>query len=96
MSRFLNILKWIVRIAILILILVLVLNNMQRVEFNFYGIYTWTMPLIVLAFIFLAVGLLIGLLFGLFRSIEYRSRIKLLRNDLAEAKKANPATSETV
>ena len=96
MSRFLKIVKWLVRIAILILVLVLVLNNMQHVEFNFYGIYTWNMPLIVLALIFLVIGLLIGLIYGLIRSIEYRTRIKLLRNDLAEAKKANPASSETV
>ena len=95
MARMANIVKWVIRIAIFILILVLVLNNMQRVQFNFYGIYNWTLPLIVLSLIFLIVGILIGLIYGLFRSFELRSRIKLLKKDLETAQKANPAPMAT-
>ncbi len=90
MGRMANIVKWVIRIAIFVLILVLVLNNMERVQFNFYGIYSWTMPLIVLALIFLIAGVLIGMIYSFFRSMELRSRIKLLRKDLEAAKHTNP------
>lgn len=80
--------RWIVRIVLFILVLVLVLNNMQRVQFNFYGIYTWNMPLIVLGIAFLIVGLLIGILLGFIKTLELRSRIKLLTKDLDSARKA--------
>jgi uncharacterized integral membrane protein len=90
MSRLANILKWVIRFALFILVLVLILNNMQLVQFNFYGIYSWSLPLIVLAIIALIIGILIGITYGFVRSFELKSRIKLLRKDLEAAQKANP------
>lgn len=95
MGRVGNIIKWIIRIAIFVLVLVLVLNNMQRVQFNFYGIYSWTLPLIVLALIFFIIGIVIGLVYSFIRSFELRSRIKLLRKDLEEARTASTAASNS-
>jgi len=77
-----KIIHWIVRIIVALLIVVLALNNMQRVEFNFYGIYTWNFPLILLVFIMLALGILIGLIFGLVRHISLKSQIHTLKKEL--------------
>ncbi len=88
-SRISTIIRWMVRIAIFILILVLIVNNLQKVQFNFYGVYTWNLPLIVIVLIAMAIGIAIGLIFGFIRSLELRSRIKLLHKDLELAKKSN-------
>ena len=82
-----KIIRWVVRIVLFILVLVLIINNLQKVQFNFYGLYTWDLPLIALAAVFLLIGVIVGLIFGFMRSLELRSRIKLLRNDLEEAHK---------
>lgn len=79
--------RWIIRVILFILILVLVLNNKHNVQFNLYNIYTWNVPLIVLCFIFLLIGLCIGVIYGLLRSLELKTRIKLLQRDLDNARK---------
>ena len=88
-----TIVRWIIRCVVFILILVLILNNLQKVQFNFYGIYTWNLPLIIIVLSAIAIGVIVGLIFGFIRSLELRSRIKLLHKDLELARKTNNASS---
>ena len=95
MSRILNILKWVFWFALFILVLVLILNNSQPVQFNFYGIYSWSLPLIIMVFSALIIGLLIGLIYGFTKNLELKLRIKLLKKDM-EAIHKETHTSESV
>ena len=90
-SHYMKIGRWIIWIILFIAVLVLVINNKQTVQFNFYGIYTWDVALIVLCFVFLLLGFVIGIIYSLMRSFELKTQIKLLRKDLDNARKNNPA-----
>ncbi|MBP9742275.1 MAG: LapA family protein [Burkholderiales bacterium] len=82
--------RWIIRIILFILVLVLILDNRQPVEFNFYGIYhTAPLPLIVIGFAFLLIGLIIGMIYGFLRSLELKAKIKILQQELHEQRKIN-------
>lgn len=80
-----KIVHWIIRIIVFVLILVLVLNNMQKVQFNFYGIYTWDLPLIILIFAAAIIGVFIGFAIWLVRIIELKSQIRNLKKDLEKS-----------
>ena len=69
MTRLLSILKWSFWFIIFILVLVLILNNWQPVQFNFYGIYSWTIPLIIMIFMAFVLGVLIGVIYGIGRTL---------------------------
>lgn len=90
MSRIVNILKWVFWFGLFVLVLVLILNNSQPVQFNFYGIYSWSLPLIVIVFGGLIIGLLIGLIYSFSRNLELKLRIKLLKKDIEAIHKENP------
>ena len=89
MTRLLSILKWSFWFIIFILVLVLILNNWQPVQFNFYGIYSWTIPLIIMIFMAFVLGVLIGVIYGIGRTLELKFRIKLLKKDLEALQKTN-------
>jgi uncharacterized integral membrane protein len=89
MYRIANILKWVFWFAVFILLLVLILNNSQPVQFNFYGIYSWSLPLILMVFGALIIGIIIGLIYGFGRSLELKLRIRLLKKDLEALKNHN-------
>ena len=77
-----KILRWIIRIIIFVLILVFVLNNMQKVQFNFYGIYTWDLPLIVPVFAALIIGIFIGFIIWIARLVELKFQLRGLKKEL--------------
>lgn len=83
-----KIFHWILRIAIFILVLILVINNMQTVEFNLYGIYYLKLPLIVLSLIFLFIGLVTGILISAFKGLKLKAKISQLENDLHDIQKS--------
>ena len=89
MTRLLSILKWSFWFIIFILVLVLILNKWQPVQFNFYGIYSWTIPLIIMIFMAFVLGVLIGVIYGIGRTLELKFRIKLLKKDLEALQKTN-------
>ncbi|MFN8771290.1 MAG: LapA family protein [Neisseriaceae bacterium] len=80
--KILKIVNWVVRIIILALLVVLMLDNLQTTTFNFFGIYKLTLPLIIIALIFMGLGILIGLLVSLFRSFELKAKISMLEKEL--------------
>ena len=89
MYRIANILKWVFWFAVFILALVLILNNYQPVQFNFYGIYSWSLPLILMVFSALVIGIIIGLIYGFGRSLELKLRIRLLKKEIEALKNHN-------
>ena len=89
MSRIASILKWVLWFAVFILILVLILNNSQPVQFNFYGVYSWSLPLILMVFGALIIGIIIGLIYGFGRALELKLRVRLLKKDLEALKNQN-------
>lgn len=81
--KIIHILSWIIRIVLFVLIVVLILNNMGRVQFNFYGIYSWTTPLIVVCLIFFLLGIIIGVLFSSLRVVKLKFTIRALKKQLS-------------
>lgn len=82
-----KIFHWVLRIAIFLLVLILVINNMQTVEFNIYGIYYLKLPLIVLTLIFLFIGLVTGILISGFKGLKLKAKISQLETDLHDIQK---------
>lgn len=77
-----KLLKLLPKIAILLLLLVLVLNNLQKVEFNLYGIYIWNLPLIVIILIALIIGLIIGFSLRVIKLADLKLQVHNLKKDL--------------
>jgi lipopolysaccharide assembly protein A len=77
-----KLLKLLPKIIIFVLILILVLNNMQRVEFNLYGIYIWNLPLIVIILITFIIGIIIGFSLRIIKLAELKLQIHNLKKDL--------------
>lgn len=77
-----HILHWIVRIVLFVLVVVLILNNMGRVQFNFYGIYSWTLPLIVVCLVFLLLGIAIGVVFSILHAVKLKLKLRALQKQL--------------
>lgn len=74
----------ILRVIVFIILLVLAINNMQSVEFNFLGIYTLKLPLIITLAIFALGGLLFGMLFGFMNNLNLKSQINKLKKQLTK------------
>lgn len=75
----------ILRVIVFIILLVLAINNMQSVEFNFLGIYTLKLPLIITLAIFALGGLMLGMLFGFMNNLNLKSQINKLKKTAYEA-----------
>lgn len=74
----------VLRVIVFILLLVLAINNMQTVAFNFLGIYTLQLPLIITLAIFALGGLLIGMLFGFVNNLSLKNQISKLKKQIAK------------
>ena len=83
----LKILRILFRIAIFVLLLILAINNMQTTEFNFLGIYTLRLPLIVTLGIFAFGGVFIGMLLSYGNNLSLKSELKKLRKELSQSQK---------
>jgi len=79
----------ILNVILFILALVLVLDNIQPANFNFFGIYQFHLPLIVMLAIFLAIGILIGFLMCLLRRFELKSQLNSLKKEVEQLKKTS-------
>lgn len=90
-----RIIRIIFRIAIFILLLILAINNMQTTEFNFLGIYTLKLPLIVTIAIFTFLGVLLGMLFSFGNNLTLKSELKKARKQLTQNQQKNQAESNT-
>lgn len=80
-----KLIKLLPQIIILLLLIVLVLNNMQKVEFNLYGIYIWHLPLILIVIIALLVGTIIGFSLRLVKLASLKLEIHSLKKQLEKS-----------
>lgn len=94
--KFLRILRIVLRIVLFILLLVLAINNMQSTEFNFLGIYTLNLPLIIILAIFTAIGALLGLLFGVVNTFNLKSQISKLKKQVNKQEDKNEKVDQIV
>lgn len=92
--QILKIIRILFRIAIFVLLLILAINNMQTTEFNFLGIYTLRLPLIVTLGIFMFAGVFIGMILNYSNNLSLKSELKKLRKELSQTQsKQNQPTS---
>jgi len=76
-----TIVRWIFGIAVFVFLLLLSLQNAEMVKLRFYTWATWETPLIVLLLLVFAVGVILGLLVGAFRSARLKRQLNRLRRD---------------
>ena len=86
----------ILRVIVFIILLVLAINNMQSVEFNFLGIYTLKLPLIITLAIFALGGLMLGMLFGFMNNLNLKSRINKLKKQLTKQQEAHDKIDQII
>ena len=91
----LKIIRILFRIAIFVLLLILAINNMQTTEFNFLGIYTLRLPLIVTLGIFTFAGVFIGMILNYSNNLSLKSELKKLRKELnqTQSKQSQPTSN---
>ena len=86
----------ILRVIVFIILLVLAINNMQSVEFNFLGVYTLKLPLIITLAIFALGGLLFGMLFGFMNNLNLKSQINKLKKQLTKQQEAHDKIDQII
>jgi uncharacterized integral membrane protein len=86
----------ILRVIVFIILLVLAINNMQSVEFNFLGIYTLKLPLIITLAIFGLGGLLFGMLFGFMNNLNLKSQINKLKKQLTKQQETHDKIDQII
>lgn len=92
--KIVKVLRWILRIIVLALLVILMIDNLQTTTFNFFGIYKLTLPLIIIALVFLIIGITIGLIISLFRSFELKAKISMLEKELRKSTSTTPAIND--
>ncbi|MCC2624408.1 MAG: hypothetical protein K0R14_281 [Burkholderiales bacterium] len=88
--KLLKILGWVLKIALFIIILVLVLDNMQAIDFNIFGIYHIKLPLIVLLLVFFVIGIVMGLVLGILRGFASKADMRRLEKEIESLKASRP------
>jgi uncharacterized integral membrane protein len=69
---------------------------MQSVEFNFLGIYTLKLPLIITLAIFALGGLMLGMLFGFMNNLNLKSQINKLKKQLTKQQEAHDKIDQII
>lgn len=70
--------KLIIKLAFLIVLFFLTIENMQKIKFNFLGLYELSLPLMILVLIFLILGIIFGIFLSALRTVELKLKIKKL------------------
>ena len=84
-----RVIRIILRVILFVLLLILAINNMQSVEFNFLGIYTLKLPLIITIAIFTILGLAVGLVLGFINNMGMKSQISKLKKQISKQEEKN-------
>src|SRR5262245_38983993 len=92
--KFLILLKWIFRGAIVLLLLLFALKNREVVTLYFFLDASWQMPAILLMGLFLCIGVVLALLAGMGIVFRQRREIQTLKRQLGEATAARAAVVE--
>lgn len=80
-----NLLMWIIRIALFLLILSFAILNTDPVTVRYYLGFQWETPLVVALLLAACLGALLGLLVGLFQALRLRRQISALKRELRAA-----------
>ncbi len=76
-----QILRWIVGVALFLALLFLSLQNSDPATLKFYGWWTWQAPLIFVVLIAFAVGVAAGLIAGAMRTSRLKRQLNRLRRE---------------
>ncbi len=87
-----NLLMWIIKIALFLLILSFAIVNTDPVTVRYYLGYQWQTPLVVALLAAACVGALLGLLVGLFQALRLRRQIAALKRELRAAQSSAGGT----
>ena len=88
-------LVWVIRILLFVLLFVLALHNTAEVSLVLPFGVTWRAPLILIALIFFAAGILLAMLGMAPRVIRHRFTASRLRRQIGRMKKAEEAVTPT-
>jgi uncharacterized integral membrane protein len=83
-----QLLRWIVGVALFLALLLLSLQNSEPVTLKFYHWWSWQAPLIFVVLLAFAIGVAAGLLAGAMRSARLKRQFNRLRRDRAPAEPA--------
>jgi uncharacterized integral membrane protein len=86
-----QILRWIVGVALFLALLFLALQNSELVTLKFYHWWSWQAPLIVVVLIAFAIGVAAGLLAGAMRSARLSRQLNRLRREYRGRDGVQPA-----
>lgn len=80
-------LMWIIKVALFLLILSFAIVNTDPVMVRYYLGHHWEAPLVVVLLVAVCAGALVGLLAGLFQTLQLRRELAALKRELAAARK---------
>jgi lipopolysaccharide assembly protein A len=75
--------RWIIGVLVFLLLLLFALQNAKSVEVQFYGLFSWQVPLVFLLLVAFAFGVVAGLVAGVMRTVRLRRQLTRLRRDHA-------------
>lgn len=84
-------LMWIIKAALFLLILSFAIVNTDPVTVRYYLGHHWEAPLVVVLLVAVCAGVLVGLLAGLFQTLQLRRQIAALKRELVTARAAGQA-----
>lgn len=90
-----SIVRWVIVIVIFLAALLLSFSNSDQVTLHFLGFGSWQAPLILIVFCAFALGVMFGLLTGVFRMAKVKRELKKTRKALLAYEKT-PASNPDV
>ncbi len=78
-----SVVRWIIGVVVFLLLLLFALQNAKSVEVQFYGWFSWQVPLVFLLLIAFALGVAAGLLAGVVRTVRLKRQLGRLRREHA-------------
>lgn len=77
------------KLALFLLILSFAIVNTDPVTVRYYLGHQWEAPLVVVLLVAVCAGVLVGLLTGLFQTLQLRREIAALKRELAAGRKSD-------
>ncbi|MCL2871870.1 MAG: LapA family protein [Betaproteobacteria bacterium] len=91
-----SIIRWAIVIVIFLAALLLSFSNSDQVTLHFLGFGSWQAPLILIVFCAFALGVMFGLLTGVFRMAKVKRELKKARKALLAYEKNSEPNSDVI
>jgi putative membrane protein len=75
--------RWVIGVPVFLFLLLFALQNSRAVPVQFYGWFSWQVPLVFLLLIAFALGAAAGLLAGVTRTVRLKRQLGRLRREHA-------------